>query len=335
MSEQTTVNITHGSNVVDLENDYLKGYLIDVRKRAPTTIDLYRRSIAACKLTTVKKDEIDQVWANLRALLESGAVGKIFVDKARTVVKGAIKRKAWAWQKTEDYQRILELTSIEGEEVEEYRPEDIQTILGVTYKEPDLFNACTLMSLSGLRAGALKGIRWNDFHKVEGVEGVLLFQVYSKRKHYVAAISERVINYLEKYNIAHKHNSDSLVYYDPGFATPFTTLLRTKLYYHLVIKYGLKDALELERKSMLHSMRHFALTEFAASLPEHDAAILSGHKVSYGTTNRYVNKISKRRGGMPLPDYRKKIAELYKQTPLYKFPIEEADRWSRKWRPVR
>src|SRR6185503_7635211 len=47
--------------VLDLDRDYIQDYLVNVRHRSPQTIDLYRRSIAACKLQTVKKDEIDEV----------------------------------------------------------------------------------------------------------------------------------------------------------------------------------------------------------------------------------------------------------------------------------
>ncbi|AIF85099.1 hypothetical protein NTE_03065 [Candidatus Nitrososphaera evergladensis SR1] len=315
--------------VVDLDRDYIQEYLIDLRHRSPQTVDLYRRSLAACGLTTIRRDEIDQTWAKLRALLENRRVGKIFVNKAKTVVKGAIRRKTWKWEPTEDYQRIIELCGIEGEDVEEYSLDDIQTIFGVTFYEPDLFNACVLQSLSGIRAGALKGLGWTAFHKVPDVDGVLLYRVFSKGRHYTAAISERVFNFLKDRN---RLNNPYLVWYDSGYKTPFTTLLRTRLYYQIVIKHGLGEVLELDRKSLQHSMRHFVLTEFAASLSENDASILSGHKVSSSTINLYVNKRIQRNGGMPLPDYHRKIAELYKKTPLYNFPIEDVEKWAQKWR---
>lgn len=130
MTEQiTSVDTTNPTksdpNVVYLDTDYIQDYLIALKHRSPQTVELYRRSLAACKLQTVRKDEIDQVWARMRLLLENREVGKIFVDKAKTVVKGAIRDKTWKWEPTEDYQRIIELCSIEGEDIEEYSADDI------------------------------------------------------------------------------------------------------------------------------------------------------------------------------------------------------------------
>lgn len=308
-----TTQTGSSTNSIDL-NEYLN-YLAtrNRKKRSPKTIQLYTRSISQCKLETIDPTKIGEVWSYLRQCLTDG-VGNIYVSKTKSIVRGAMRFNAIPFENTKDYQLLINECEQEGEFVEEYTDKDIGLILGLTYEsDGNLFRACALQTLSGLRVGALKGLKFEDFHKVEGVDGVRLFRVFSKGNSYVAAISESAYQFLLK----DANNSPLVVWHDDGFKTDFSILIWTRLYYLLKKKYHLDSELALDKKSLCHSMRHYAITQMASVLAPYDVALLAGHSVANTTSQkRYVNKKSE---GLPLLNYQQKIANLYKLTPLYNY----------------
>ncbi|MGH9876200.1 MAG: hypothetical protein ACREBU_00875 [Nitrososphaera sp.] len=315
-------------NTVSL-SDYLI-YLRDTKHRSPQTLDLYSRSMKACGLDVIRQDEIPALWAKLRQQYDSGAVSRVFVEKTKTLIRGAMRRKAWHFEPTEDYQYLLDKFNAEEADVLEYTDDEIRIILAVTYPDTDLFNACVLQSLSGVRIGAIEGLRWEDFHVVPDAPDVMIYKVLSKGKFYTPAISTRVFNFLKARN--DKLNNPYLVWFDDGFQSTFARRMYLKLRYQLIQKYDLVDALDLGNKSLQHSMRHYFATQATSVLYEEDAAILTGHKVYSGTLSKYVNKRIKKIGALPLPEYQRKIAELYKRTPLFSYPIESIAKDAEIWR---
>jgi integrase len=300
-------------------SDYLV-FLRDDKHRSAQTIDLYSRSMKACALDVIAKDDIPSIWTQLRQKYDTGEVGKVFIEKTKTLIRGAMRRKAWRFEPTEDYQYLLDRFNADETDVLEYTDEEIKLILAVTYHDNDLFNSCVLQSLSGVRVGAIQGLKWTDFHVVPDVPDVMIYKVLSKGKFYTPAISTRVFNFLKSRNT---FNNPYLVWFDDGFKSTFARRMYLKLRYRVIQKYDLIDTLDLGNKSLQHSMRHYFATQVTSVLNEEDAALLTGHKVYGGTLSKYVNKRIKKIGAMPLPEYQRKIAELYKKTPLFNYPIEQ------------
>lgn len=280
----------------------------------------------ATKIDAFSKQDIPKVWAELRKQLENETTGRIFIDKTKSLVRGAMRRKGWLFALNEDYAFINERLGAKGKDVLEYTPEEIEIILAIVYYDVDMFNACVLQSLSGLRSGALKGLRWSDFHEVLDVPEVMIFKVLSKGKYYVAAISSYVFNYI-------KNRSDSEYFVNlPPTKSNFSRQLYLKLHWYLVRKHNLISQLDLGNKSLQHSMRHYFATQITSVLNEEDAALLTGHKVYHTTLSKYVNKRINKIGALPIPAQQMKIATLYKQTPLFNYPIHKIKDLAPLWR---
>jgi hypothetical protein len=294
---------------------------LKAKPRSALTLDLYKRSLEACKLDKIKRSELNNVWPYLRELLANQKAGAIFVNKSKTVIKGALRLNNVPLDRTKDYQFLLSELGVDGQDVEEYTDADIQTILELTFaNDMQLFNACVCMSLASLRVGALKGMLWEDWKKVESVPDVRLCRVFSKGTHYIAALPETAYQFM--FNQNRHYNSKYVVWTDPNLSTDFSTLIRMKLYYLLKVSPKYKEIgrmLQLEKKSILHSMRHWGISQMASALSDQECAELAGHKISNTTTRRYY--INKRSGGMPLPEYQTKLALLYKKTPLFNYDL--------------
>jgi hypothetical protein len=295
------------------------------KPRSPLTLSLYRQSLEACKLSKIKASEINNVWPYLRDLLKTRKAGAIFVNKAKTVVKGAATLNGIPHERTRDYNFLLVELGNDNEPVQEYSDDDIRSILEITHmSNTPLFNACALMSLSGLRIGATRDLTWGDFYLVEGT-GVRIFKVFSKGSTYWTAISDRAYSYM--FNQNDGLNSKKVVWFDPNVTTDFSTLMRMKLYYYLKRSSRFREigkAMDLQKKSLLHSMRHWAISQMASALNDQETAELAGHKVSNTITRRYY--INKSNNGLPLPEYQRKIAELYKRTPLFNFDLKQIEK---------
>jgi integrase len=302
-------------------------HLRDEKHRSPQTIDLYTRSMKACNIDVISKEEIPRLWTQLRQKLDSGEVGAIFIEKTKSLIRGSMRLKAWKFEPTEDYQYLLNKFGRDSD-ILEYTDEEIHKILAITYYDFDLFNACILQSLSGLRAGALEGLKWTDFHVVESVQDVMIYRVVSKGRPYTPAISTRVFNFIKQRSITNGPYIVNLF----DAKTPFTRRLYDKLYWLLVKKHDLVEQLDLGNKSLQHSMRHYFATQVTSVLDEEEASVLTGHKVYKGTLSKYVNKRIKKIGALPLPAYQQKIAVLYKQTPPFNYKIEEIQNYAPMWR---
>ncbi len=322
MSAQTA------SDTVSL-SDYLM-YLREQKHRSPQTIDLYTRSMNACNVDVIKQGEISALWTKLRQRYDSGEVGRVFVEKTKTLIRGAMQKEGWHFEPTEDYQYLLDKFNARETDVQEYTDHQIRLILAVTYPDRDLFNACVLQSLSGVRIGALERLRWEDFHVVPDVPDVMIFKVLSKGKFYTPAISTRVFEFLMARN--EKLHNPYLVWFDDGFQSTFARRMYLKLRYSLVVKHQIDEVLELGNKSLQHSMRHYFATQVTSVLNEEDAAALTGHKVYSGALAKYVNKRIKKIGALPITEYQRKIAELYKKTPPFNYPIEDIAKDAQIWR---
>jgi integrase len=320
MSALNTVSLT----------DYLT-YLRDTKHRSAQTLDLYSRSAQACGLDVINQEDVPTIWTQLRKQFDSNQVGRIYIEKCKTLIRGAMKRKAWKFEPTEDYQYLLEQFNTSENDVLEYTDEEVRLLLAVTYSDTDLFNSCVLQVVSGLRVGAIEGLKWTDFHQVPDAPDVMIYKVLSKGRFYTPAISTRVFKFLQARNGL---NNPYLVWFDEGFKGTFSRRMYAKLRYVVRIKYQLDEQLDLGNKSLQHSMRHYFATQASSVLDEQDLAVLTGHKAYQGTLSKYVNKRIKKVGALPLPEYQKKIAELYKKTPLFNFPIEDVEADAKIWRRV-
>lgn len=313
-----------GNNEYSL-TQYLS-YLRDDKLLSPLTIELYAQAMKATKIDVFSRKDIPKIWADLRHQLESNSTGKIFIEKTKTLVRGSMRRKGWPFVHDENYAFLTERLNDKNKDVLEYTDDEIGIILAVVYYDVDLFNACVLQSLSGLRAGALKGLKWTDFHEVVDVPDVMIYKVISKGKFYVAAISSYIYYYL-------KNRSDSEYVVNLSLTkSNFSRQLYLKLHWYLVRKYNLINQLDLGNKSLQHSMRHYFVKQITSALNEEDAALLTGHKVYHSTLSKYVNKQINKIGALPVPAQQTRIATLYKQTPVFNYRIEKIKTLAQLWR---
>jgi hypothetical protein len=298
-------------------NDYL-AYIRDTKNASPHTLDLFTRTLRACALSTVEPDNLSATWKYLLERFESKQTAWAFVLTAIKIVKAAIKYETGASViKDKSYNDLVGKLSKHRRDNPnprvEYTIEDIENIVQLSYENSRqvLFPAVVLMTLSGLRVGGCESVKFDDFRKVENVPDVRLFLVKSKGDEYYAAISEYGYQLLEQTR-SDKFQREYVVPHSATDRTPFESIIRSRLRYMLVQKFAKRDM--LKDKPMLHAFRKFALTQMASTLHKEDLALLAGHKIIGSTAFKfYVGKNKEK----PTPQFDERIANAYKQTPLF------------------
>jgi hypothetical protein len=293
-------------------------HIRDVDNASPHTIDLFTRTLRACALSTVEPDNLSATWRYLLERFETKQTAWAFVLTAVKIVKAAIKYETGASVvKDKAYNDLVgKLNKHRRDNPNprvEYTIEDIENIVQLSFENSRqvLFPAVVLMTLSGLRVGGCESVKFTDFRKVENVPDVRLYQVYSKGAEYTAAISEYGYGLLEQTRVE-KFQREYVVPHSATDSTPFENIIRSRLRYLLVQKFARRDM--LKDKPMLHAFRKFALTQMASTLHKEDLALLAGHKIIGSTAFKfYVGKNKEK----PTPQFDERIANAYKQTPLF------------------